>query len=109
MRFVGSRSGKTLPLLNILSHQPDIDKIYLFPKDPEEPKCQQLTKKSEDAGIKHYDDPKTFYRIFRHYGWCLQYEHFWNFKLQTKSYLLDAENEYISSIFYMILILISWS
>lgn len=59
---------KNLAITNILSYQTDIDKIYLFPKDQEEPKYQQLTKKSDDAGIKHYDDPKTFCKIFRYYG-----------------------------------------
>ena len=29
----GSRSGKTNTLLNLLSNQPDIDKIYLYAKD----------------------------------------------------------------------------
>ena len=30
----GSRSGKTNALLNLINNQPDIDKIYLYPKDP---------------------------------------------------------------------------
>ena len=29
-----SKSGKTNALLNLISHQPDIDKIYLYAKDP---------------------------------------------------------------------------
>ena len=28
----GSKSGKTNALLNLISHQPDIDKIYFYPK-----------------------------------------------------------------------------
>ena len=32
----GSRSGKTNALLNLKNHQPDIDKIYLYAKDPYE-------------------------------------------------------------------------
>ena len=29
----GSRSGKTNAFLNLINHQPDIDKIYLYAKD----------------------------------------------------------------------------
>ena len=32
----GSKSGKTNSLLNLISHQPDIDKIALYAKDPYE-------------------------------------------------------------------------
>ena len=34
----GSGSGKTNPLLNLVNNQPDIDKIYLYAKDPYEGK-----------------------------------------------------------------------
>ena len=34
----GSGSGKTNALLNLINNQPDIDKIYLYPKDPYEKK-----------------------------------------------------------------------
>ena len=34
----GSESGKTNSLFNLINHQPDIDKIYLFAKDSWEPK-----------------------------------------------------------------------
>ena len=30
----GSGSGKTNALFNLISHQPDIDKIYLYAKNP---------------------------------------------------------------------------
>ena len=30
----GSRSGKTNALLNLIENQPEIDKIYLYTKDP---------------------------------------------------------------------------
>ena len=36
----GSGSGKTNSLINIISQQPDIDKIYLYAKDPYEAKYQ---------------------------------------------------------------------
>ena len=36
----GSGSGKTHALLNLINNQPDIDKIYLYAKDPYEKKLQ---------------------------------------------------------------------
>ena len=36
----GSGSGKTNALLNLINNQPDIDKIYLYAKDPYEAKYQ---------------------------------------------------------------------
>ena len=40
----GSASGKTNSLLNLISQQPDIDKTYLYNKDPYEAKYQFLIK-----------------------------------------------------------------
>ena len=40
--IVGSGSGKTNPLLNLINHEPDIVKIYLCAKDPYEAKHQLL-------------------------------------------------------------------
>ena len=56
----GSGSGKTNALLNLISQQDDIDKIYLYVKDLSEPKCEFLIKKREDFGIKHFNDPNAF-------------------------------------------------
>ena len=40
----GSGLGKTNALLNLINNQPDIDKIYLYVKDPYEAKYQYLIK-----------------------------------------------------------------
>ena len=56
----GSRSRKTNALVNSLSNQLYIDKMYLYAKDPYEAKCQYLIKKRESTGLKHFDDPKAF-------------------------------------------------
>ena len=40
--IVGSDSGKTNALLNLINHEPDIDKIYLYAKDPGEAKYQLI-------------------------------------------------------------------
>ena len=56
----GSGSGKTNALRNSVSNQPDINKIYLYAKDPYEAKYQYLINKRENAGLDHFDDPKAF-------------------------------------------------
>ena len=56
----GSGSGKTNALLNLINNQPDIDKIYLYAKDPYEDKYQLLINKRESTGLKHFNDPKGF-------------------------------------------------
>ena len=56
----GSGSGKTNALLNLIEKQPDIDKIYLYAKDPYEAKYQYLINKREGVGINHFKDPKAF-------------------------------------------------
>ena len=56
----GSGSGKTNALLNLIHNQQDIDKIYLYAKDPYEDKYQYLINKRESVGINHLNDPKAF-------------------------------------------------
>ena len=58
--IVGSRSGKTNALLNLISHQDDINKIYLYAKDLSEPKYEFFIKKREDAAIKLLNDSNAF-------------------------------------------------
>ena len=53
-------SGKTNALLNVINNQPDIDKIYLYAKDPYEAKYQYLINKREKVGLDHFKDPKAF-------------------------------------------------
>ena len=56
----GSGSGKTNVLLNLINDEPDIDKIYLYAKDPSEAKYQLLINKRENIGLKYLNAPKTF-------------------------------------------------
>ena len=51
----GSRFGKANALLNLTNYQPDINKIYLYAKDPHEAKYQLLINKTESAEIKHFN------------------------------------------------------
>ena len=56
----GWRSGNTNLLLNLTENPPDIDKIYLYGKDPYEAKYQSLINKREGVGIDYFNDPKAF-------------------------------------------------
>ena len=56
----GSGTGKTNALLNLINNQQDIDKIYLYAKDPYEDKYQYLINKRERVGINHLNDSKAF-------------------------------------------------
>ena len=56
----GSGSRKTNALSNLIHNQPDVDKTYLYAKDPYEAKYQYLINKREKVGLNHYDDPKAF-------------------------------------------------
>ena len=46
----GSGSGKTNALLDLINNQPDIDKIYLYARDPYKAKYQYLINKCEKVG-----------------------------------------------------------
>ena len=56
----GSGSGKTNALLNLINNQSDIDKIYLYAKDPYEAKYQYLINKRGSVSINHFNNPKAF-------------------------------------------------
>ena len=56
----GWGSGKTNSLFNQISHQANIDKIYLYAKDPNEAKYQLLIDTWESTSLKHCNDPKAF-------------------------------------------------
>ena len=56
----GSGSGKTNLLLNLIENQPDIDKIYLYAKDPYEAKYQYLIKIREKVGMDHHNNPRAY-------------------------------------------------
>ena len=60
MIIAGSGSGKTNTLLNLINEQNDIDKMYLYARDLNEPKYKISIKKRKDVGIKHLNDPNAF-------------------------------------------------
>ena len=57
----GSASEKINVSLNLIKHQrPDIDKIYLYVKDPFESKYELLINRREKVGIEIIKNPKAF-------------------------------------------------
>ena len=44
----------------MINNRLDIDKIYLYAKDPYGAKYQYLIKKREKVGLGHFEDPKAF-------------------------------------------------
>ena len=52
--------GKSALLFNLIGRQPDIDKIYLYAKDPYEAKYKSLSNKGEGTGLKYCKDSKAF-------------------------------------------------
>ena len=56
--IVGSGSGKTNTLLNLINEQKDIDKNYLYAK--EWTRYEYLIRKRENAAIKNVNDSKAF-------------------------------------------------
>ena len=56
----GSGSGKTNSRFNLISHQPNIDKIYLYAKDPYKAKYQSLINKQESIRLKNLNGSKAF-------------------------------------------------
>ena len=47
-------------MLNLICQQDDVDKIYLYAKDLNEPRYEFLNEKHEDAGTKHFNDLNAF-------------------------------------------------
>ena len=57
---VGSGSGKTNTLLNLINNEIDIVRIYLYAKEPYQEKYQFLINERESTRLKHFNDPKAF-------------------------------------------------
>ena len=62
----GSGSGKTNSLLQLMNHQPNIDKIYWYTKDPYKVKYKFLINKWKSTDLKHLNDSKAFIEYSNH-------------------------------------------
>ena len=70
----GFGSRKTNALLNLISQQDDIDKIYLYRKDLSELKYEFLIKKLEDVGIKLFNNANAFIAYSNTMDDCRHYD-----------------------------------
>ena len=46
-------------MLNLINNEPDIDKIYLYVKDPYETQYELLIKQGENVRLKSFNDSKA--------------------------------------------------
>ena len=61
MLIIGSSgSRKATSLFYLKNHQPDIDEIYLYAKDPFEAEYQFLINKRETTVLNRFNDSKAF-------------------------------------------------
>ena len=58
--IIGGSGSGTDALLNLINHEPDTDKKFLYAKDPYKAKHQMLINKRESAGLKYLNDSKAF-------------------------------------------------
>ena len=92
----GSRSGKTNTLLNLINEQHDIDKIYQYARDLNEPKNKILIKKRKDAGIKQLNDLNAFIECSNSMDDV--YENINNYNSSRKRKILIALDDMIADI-----------
>ena len=92
----GSGSGKTNTLLNLINEQNYIDKIFLYARDLNEPKCKILIKKHKDAGIKHLNDPNAFIECSN--AMNDYYQNIHDYNLRRKRKILNVFDDMIADI-----------
>ena len=93
----GSESGKTNVLLNLIKHQqPDIDKIYLYVKDPFESKYQLFIIGREKVEIEILKNPKAF--IDYSQTICIFYENLEDYNPTKKRKVLILLDDTIADI-----------
>ena len=78
----GSISEKTNALLNLINHEPDIDKMFLYAKYPYKEKYELLINKRESTGLKCLNDSKAF--LNTHMIWMIFIKKF-NRKILVKN------------------------
>ena len=95
--IIGSRSGKTIVLLNLINNQPYIDKMNFYAKDPHEAKYQFLINKIESAGLKHFNDPEAFIE----YSNDMQdvYKNIHEYNTDKKRKILIVSNSIVTELF----------
>ena len=89
----GSESWKTNAFLNLIIHQPDIDKVHLNGKDPFEAKYQLLINKRKSAGLKNFNDSKVFIKYLKDMD---MYKNIGEYNLNKKQKILIVLDDLIA-------------
>ena len=87
---------KKKSLFNLINHQPDIDKIYLYANDPCKAKYQLLINKRESTISKHFNDAKAFIEYLNNLDDI--YKNIKEYNLNKKSKILTVFDDMISDI-----------
>ena len=58
----GSGPGKPSALLNLINHEPYIDKIHLYAKESYDTKYQLLINNKESTGLKYLNDSNALFK-----------------------------------------------
>ena len=90
----GPQSRKTNSLFNLINQQPNIDKIYLYAKDPYESKYQFLINKRESSSLKHSNNFKAFFEYPN--GMVDIYKKYWRYNSNKKFKILFVLNDVIA-------------
>ena len=91
-----SGSGKRNTLLNFINEQHNIEKIYLYARDLNEPKYEIFIKKIKDAGIKHLNDLNAFLKCSNAMDGV--YENIHNYNSSRKRKILFVFQDMIADI-----------
>ena len=89
----GSESWKTNAFLNLIIHQPDIDKVHLNGKDPFEAKYQLLINKRKSTGLKNFNDSKVFIKYLKDMD---MYKNIGEYNLNKKQKILIVLDDLIA-------------
>ena len=87
---------KKKSLFNLINHQPDIDKTYLYANDPCKAKYQLLINKRESTRSKHFNDAKAFIEYLNNLDDI--YKNIKEYNLNKKSKILTVFDDMISDI-----------
>ena len=76
-------------LLNLIENQQDIDKIYLYAKDPYEAKYHYLINKRKSVGINYFSNPKDFIKYWNDMHDVYKYINYYNPNKENKILVFD--------------------
>ena len=90
--------------MNLIENQADIDKIYLYAKDPYKAKYQYLINKREGLDINHFSDPEAvseysndMHDVYKNISYTVNINHY-NLNKEKKIFIVF--NDMIADMIY---------